>query len=100
MLADLACILLSNLTKSITAARHLLQVDEPKLTGLFLLQLVEIFCRGRHFNPEADFHFLASVFANVTAVCAVMLGRLPGRLWCVLTGSSYHYDHYHDHHGS
>lgn len=67
-LADLACMLLSNITKSAAVCRILAQLNDDVLRGLFLLQLIEAFSRGRTHNPEADFHFLASVFANVSLV--------------------------------
>jgi hypothetical protein len=67
-LADLACMLLANLTRVTAASRILLQLSCPQITGLYVLQLIEVFCRGKAHNEIAEFDFLASVFANVTLV--------------------------------
>ena len=58
--------LLSNMTKSLSIARKLMQTEIPEITGLYMLQLLEAFCRGSSHNPHAEFHFLASVFGNVS----------------------------------
>lgn len=69
LLADLACMLLSNLVKDLRAVPDILQLnDDPKIQGLFVTQLLEVFCRGPAHNCEAEYHFLGSVFADITRV--------------------------------
>jgi hypothetical protein len=46
-LADLCCMLLSNITKQPSMALRLLRTDMDKLAGLHLMPLVEVFLRGR-----------------------------------------------------
>lgn len=65
VLANLMCMLLSNLTKSQEVARLLLQSDDACLMGFYVVNLMQIFERHLKVN---DFHFLASVFANLTTV--------------------------------
>jgi len=61
VLADIAAMLLSNLTKHPEIAK---QLSEETLLGL-----VEVFCKGegKKLNPAAEYDFLANVFANVTS---------------------------------
>ncbi|KAI9318977.1 hypothetical protein BX666DRAFT_1410689 [Dichotomocladium elegans] len=77
VLADAACMLLSNMTKHEPTCVQLLEGEAKPLPGLsestrLLDHLVEAFHRGhkRAYNPKADFHFLASVFANVSGIRA------------------------------
>ncbi|KAG9292621.1 hypothetical protein G9A89_006993 [Geosiphon pyriformis] len=72
ILADLGCMLLSNLTKNEQISNRMLTLSFPSsnqatLTGT-LDQLIDVFEKGvnKTFNKDAEFHFLASVFANIT----------------------------------
>ncbi|KAI9477736.1 MAG: hypothetical protein EXX96DRAFT_568011 [Benjaminiella poitrasii] len=80
VLADLACMLLSNMTKYEPTCVKVIQATVEPVEGLsqstrLLDQLVEVFHKGykKEYNPEADFHFLASVFSNVSSI---RLGRV------------------------
>lgn len=77
--------LLNNLTKSISVIKKLLpeqrtdQSNLPKKT-LHLDNLLEVFVRGdsKKFNTNAEFHFLAGVFANLSVTqdgARFLLGR-------------------------
>ncbi|KAJ3117346.1 hypothetical protein HDU96_007136 [Phlyctochytrium bullatum] len=90
LLADLCCMLLNNLTKSARIAEKLVPdedtdttpaastptdaaaaTDKPKPTAKrtqYLDNLLEVFVRGstRQYNPQAAFHFLSGVFANIS----------------------------------
>ncbi|OZJ04226.1 hypothetical protein BZG36_02963 [Bifiguratus adelaidae] len=73
VLADLACMLLSNLTKHADVSSKVLETKVKPLPELstsenLMDHLVEVFLKGvdMAYNPEADFHFLASVFANIS----------------------------------
>ncbi|CAG8632213.1 1662_t:CDS:2 [Cetraspora pellucida] len=73
ILADMACMLLSNITKYQDIAIKLLKLELQVVEGLSsstkaINQLVDVFVKGvnRAYNKEAEFHFLASVFANLT----------------------------------
>ncbi|CAG8471883.1 8440_t:CDS:10 [Funneliformis mosseae] len=73
VLADMACMLLSNITKDETVAAKLLSLKVRPIKDLSnssqtIGQLTDVFVRGfeKKYNKEAEFHFLASVFANVT----------------------------------
>ncbi|KAI9595615.1 hypothetical protein BDF19DRAFT_422488 [Syncephalis fuscata] len=76
VLADHACMLLSNLTKEKTIAVKLIAAAVPSVETLSdkstraLTQLLEVFVRGSNkmYNKNADYHYLASVFANITLV--------------------------------
>ncbi|CAH7684729.1 hypothetical protein PPACK8108_LOCUS19142 [Phakopsora pachyrhizi] len=100
ILADLGCMLLSNLTKIETVIAKLLSLSnlksyitsKPKLLDLIQASsdsdsddkhtkkpswmwidfLVEVFCRSDQFNSNSNFHFLASVWANFSSC---LLGR-------------------------
>lgn len=68
--ADLCCMILNNLSKHASIADNLLPIDDKQFNGTHLLDnLLEIFVRGETsvFNPNANFHFLAGVFANISA---------------------------------
>ncbi|ORE06305.1 DUF383-domain-containing protein [Rhizopus microsporus var. microsporus] len=80
VLADLACMLLSNMTKYESTCVKIIQGKVEPLEGLskstrLLDHLVEVFHKGykKEYNPEAEFHFLASVFSNVSSI---RLGRV------------------------
>jgi hypothetical protein len=97
VLADLACMLLSNMSKLDTVSQQILQLrvpftlaadsaetkegDEKSTTAGASVQateeeiaaldlLLEVFLKGegKKYNPNANYDFLASVFANVTLV--------------------------------
>lgn len=85
MLADLACMLLSNMTKVESVSVILLnmrlfskpQSEEDVKAGAeqendveALDLLLEVFLKGdsKKYNPNANYDFLASVFANVSTV--------------------------------
>ncbi|CAG8485989.1 10500_t:CDS:10 [Scutellospora calospora] len=68
ILADMACMLLSNITKYQDIAVKLLKLEVQLVEGLSsstkaMDQLVDVFVRGlnRAYNKEAEFHFLASL---------------------------------------
>lgn len=78
VLADAACMLLSNMTKHEPTCVKLLEGKANPLPGLceskrLMDHLVEAFHRGhkRAYNKKAEFHFLASVFSNVSGVCYI-----------------------------
>jgi hypothetical protein len=75
--ADLSAMLLSNLTQEESVARQLMKmadhdgglVDESSSTDFNITWLddcLEAFLGGRNYNSSADYHFLASVFANLS----------------------------------
>ncbi|KAF7726199.1 hypothetical protein EC973_008997 [Apophysomyces ossiformis] len=75
VLADVACMLLSNMTKHEPTCVKLLEAKVDKNTDLcdsdrLMDQLVEAFHRGHRkaYNDEAEYHFLASVFSNVSGI--------------------------------
>ncbi|RUS28491.1 hypothetical protein BC938DRAFT_481820 [Jimgerdemannia flammicorona] len=75
ILADLACMLLSNLTKYEPICTGILDATAKPMEGLsssfrLIDHLVDAFVKGvdKAYNPEAEFHFLASVFANLTSL--------------------------------
>lgn len=65
--ADKLCTILSNLSRSESGARHLFKqlIDNASTT---LYQLVEIFDQWKTYNEHANFHYLASVFLNLSQV--------------------------------
>ncbi|KAJ1911707.1 Protein hgh1 [Tieghemiomyces parasiticus] len=79
--ADLYCMLLANLSKHESVATKLLTISTPPPAALradgadlstpapLLDQFCDVFVRGmdKQYNEDADFNFLASVFANLTA---------------------------------
>lgn len=72
--------LLSNMTKYEPTCVKVIQEKALAVEGLsestrLLDQLVEVFHKGykKEYNPEAEFHFLASVFSNVSSI---RLGRV------------------------
>ncbi|CAG8621397.1 5973_t:CDS:2 [Ambispora leptoticha] len=80
ILADLACMLLSNITKDEKIAIKVLNGTIPEATTTTntaittlvsstraMDQLVDVFVKGvnKEYNKHAEYHFLASVFANV-----------------------------------
>ncbi|KAI8376413.1 uncharacterized protein BYT42DRAFT_646016 [Radiomyces spectabilis] len=78
--ADVACMLLSNMTKYEPVCVKLINAQIkplPELTKSDRLMdhLVEVFHRGhkKAYNDQAEFHFLASVFSNVSTI---RLGRV------------------------
>ncbi|GAB5587112.1 Protein hgh1 [Umbelopsis nana] len=75
VLADVACMLLSNMTKYEPICVKLIDGTVAALPGLsestrMMDHLVEVFHKGvgKNYNPQAEFHFLASVFANASAI--------------------------------
>ncbi|KAJ3333479.1 hypothetical protein HDU76_007693, partial [Blyttiomyces sp. JEL0837] len=89
VLADLCCMLLNNMTKHIPIAKRLIPTSEPESTEPtttttqtsttqpvkkrrtpHLDNLLEVFVRGesKQFNKDAQYHFLAGVFANIARV--------------------------------
>ncbi|CAO3678912.1 unnamed protein product [Umbelopsis vinacea] len=75
VLADVACMLLSNMTKYEPICVKLIDGTATPLSGLtestrLMDHLVEVFHKGvgKEYNPQAEFHFLASVFANSSAI--------------------------------
>ncbi|KAG2217268.1 hypothetical protein INT45_009308 [Circinella minor] len=77
VLADAACMLLSNMTKHEPICVKLLEGEAKPLPGLcesnrLMDHLVEAFHRGhkKAYNPKAEFNFLASVFSNVSGIRA------------------------------
>jgi hypothetical protein len=67
--------LLSNMTKYEPICVKLIDGTATPLSGLtestrLMDHLVEVFHKGvgKEYNPQAEFHFLASVFANSSAV--------------------------------
>ncbi|CAG8555717.1 4184_t:CDS:10 [Diversispora eburnea] len=78
ILADMICMLLSNITRNERISAKILLLDlldqqqleqsnnEKKKKPID--QLVDVFVNGvnRSYNKEAEFHFLANVFANIT----------------------------------
>ncbi|ORY99192.1 hypothetical protein BCR43DRAFT_221932 [Syncephalastrum racemosum] len=80
ILADAACMLLSNMTKHEPICVKLLEGNTNPMPGLcdskrLMDHLVEAFHRGhkKAYNPKAEFHFLASVFSNCSGI---RLGRV------------------------
>lgn len=69
LFADLACMLLSNITKVMVNNEALQAYNDSVISNLLsddlLTRLVDAFCQCRSFNKEAEFHFLASVFNNL-----------------------------------
>jgi len=75
VLAELACMLLANLTRVGRSVGWILQPPPPVPSdaqgpGGFLPPLVRAFVAGRRFNNKTDYHFLGAVLANVSQVCA------------------------------
>ncbi|ORX78558.1 DUF383/DUF384 domain-containing protein [Basidiobolus meristosporus CBS 931.73] len=75
ILADLACMLLANISKSESVCAKLMEATSTPVDSLtkshrVIDQLAEIFVKGyeRKYNTNAEFHFLASVFANITTI--------------------------------
>jgi hypothetical protein len=74
----MACMLLSNITKIEVISTKLLSLNAQPIKDLSssmqaMDQLVDVFVKGlnKEYNKEAEFHFLASVFANVSMVCII-----------------------------
>ncbi|KAI9209911.1 uncharacterized protein BJ171DRAFT_594922 [Polychytrium aggregatum] len=84
LLADLYCMLLNNLSKYTPITLKLVPEDNynnpvakstddnsdaPKKRTHQLDNLLEVFVRGesKKFNPDAEYHFLAGVFANIAS---------------------------------
>jgi hypothetical protein len=68
------------MTKNESTCVKVIQAKAEPVEGLsasnrLLDQLVEVFLKGykKEYNPEADYHFLASVFSNVSSI---RLGRV------------------------
>lgn len=84
LLADLACMLLANLTKTEAAAKALANATMTKqasaLGASSLQVLVKLFHQGRGFNRKADFHFLAAVLSNLTQASRVQFVTLDNVL--------------------
>ncbi|KAJ1679351.1 Protein hgh1, partial [Spiromyces aspiralis] len=77
VVADLFCMLLSNMNKYEAIAVSLVQLEVPEVaqlasTSRALDQLTDVFVKGadKQYNKHAQFHFLASVFADLTMVPA------------------------------
>ena len=70
-MADLACMLLSNLSL-VPSVSNLLLNTSTGSTSLRLDHLLSVFVRGvdGSYNSNANFHFLANVFANLTSTSA------------------------------
>ncbi|KAI8636844.1 hypothetical protein BD408DRAFT_425480 [Parasitella parasitica] len=75
ILADFGCMLLSNMTRLESTCVRVIQSQADPVEGLsestrLLDQLVEAFHKGfkREYNPKAEFHYLASVFSNVSSI--------------------------------
>ncbi|RHZ88192.1 hypothetical protein Glove_26g204 [Diversispora epigaea] len=76
ILADMICMLLSNITRNerISVKILLLDLSDQEQSNnnnnnkRQIDQLIDIFVNGvnRSYNKEAEFHFLANVFANIT----------------------------------
>ena len=72
--ADLVCMLLSNLAKS-PEIKAIFELEGMEVSGLtetsVLGQLMEVFVIGedKKWNENANFDFLANVWADVTRVC-------------------------------
>lgn len=72
ILADLFCMLLSNLTREKSIAEDLVEASlavppgEICPSSRLLDLLTEVFVKAQGYNNKAEFHFLASVFANLT----------------------------------
>ncbi|RKP39789.1 hypothetical protein BJ085DRAFT_24857, partial [Dimargaris cristalligena] len=79
-LADMYCMLLANLSKHESIAAKLLTINTPPPPALrsdpskdqpapLMDQLCDVFVRGmdKKYNQDADYNYLASVFANITA---------------------------------
>ena len=67
--------LLSNITKNEVIAAKLLSLNVQPIQDLSssaqaMDQLIDVFVKGpnKEYNKEAEFHFLASVFANMSVV--------------------------------
>ncbi len=84
--ADKVCMILSNLTHSEKGAvefvRALQDGPESATRNVTLHQLVDIFDR-KNFNKSADFHYLATVFLNLSQVASVRKLFLNKQL-CIL----------------
>jgi hypothetical protein len=75
ILSDLGCMLLNNLTKDASFVKKLIPVtskEESFKKTEHVDNLLEVFVRGegRKYNSNAEYHFLAGVFANVSATAA------------------------------
>lgn len=72
--ADKLCTILSNLSRSIKGAEILYKIltqskgDEQSSSVPSLYQLVDIFDRWESYNPNANFHYLASIFVNLSQI--------------------------------
>ncbi|KAK9766856.1 Protein hgh1 [Basidiobolus ranarum] len=75
ILADVACMLLANISKSESVCVKLMEATSTPVDSLtkshrVIDQLAEVFVKGyeRQYNSNAEYHFLASVFANITTI--------------------------------
>lgn len=68
--ADKLCMLLSNLTRSEDGAVAVLRALTSDEVDVSLYQLVDIFGRIKY-NKNANFHYLATVFSNITLLSTV-----------------------------
>ncbi|CAI2161811.1 15518_t:CDS:2 [Funneliformis geosporum] len=89
VLADMACMLLSNVTKDEEIAAKLLSLKVRPVKDLSnssqaIDQLADVFVRGldKKYNKKAEFHFLASVFADMAMIA-------QGREFFLNSASSY-----------
>ena len=75
--ADLGAMLLSNLTQEERIGRQLMNMtdqdlvndlssDDDFINTIWLDNCLQAFLNGRNYNSAADYHFLASVFANLS----------------------------------
>lgn len=74
MHADKLCTILSNLSRFEAGAEHLLkalaeaETGEKMNKGMTFYQLVDIFDQWKSYNKSANFHYLASVFLNLSQI--------------------------------
>lgn len=73
-LADLACMLMSNLTKLDSVCRACLEIDATKNGVKSLERLVEVFAKEGA-SKKANYDYLGHVFANLSAVNVSVVGR-------------------------
>lgn len=69
--ADKLCTILSNLSRFETGAQCLFKAlteAEKSASGMTFYQLVDIFDQWRSYNDCANFHYLASVFLNLSQI--------------------------------
>lgn len=70
--ADKVCMILSNLSRSEVGARAVSRALSGENTKVTLYQLVDIFGRI-NYNKNANYHYLATVFSNISQLSAARL---------------------------